>query len=71
MSERCNHGLNTCSLCGDPTGYRRGVEAAAKLVDDDAGVHTAPWLVDHILALAPGASLPASPRLSPPRGDQT
>jgi hypothetical protein len=55
-SERCSHGLNQCSLCGDPSGFRRGIEVAAKLVDDDAGVHTAPWLVDHIRALAPAAA---------------
>lgn len=47
-------------------GYESGIADAAKLVDDDAGIHTSPWLVDHILALIPwGASVAASPEGEP------
>lgn len=32
-------------------GYTEGIRDAARLVDDDAGFHTTPWLTDQILGL--------------------
>jgi hypothetical protein len=32
-------------------GYAEGIARAADLVRDDAGIHSSPWLEDHIIAL--------------------